>query len=84
MSSRDIILDAVKRNQPQAVPLPDVPQFDSAGEPLLERFKTNVERMGGKLAEFAAGADGIAASLFTPADESGATLNTSTAGILAQ
>ncbi len=57
MSTRDIILEAVKRNQPQAVPLPDVPQFDSAGEPPLERFKTNVERMGGKLAEVAAGAD---------------------------
>ena len=57
MNTRDMILEAVKRNQPPAVPLPDVPRFDHKDEPPLERFKTNVERMGGKLAEFTAGAD---------------------------
>ncbi len=57
MSTRDLILDAVKRNQPQAVSLPDVPRFDRDEAPLLELFKANLERMGGKLAEFTAGAD---------------------------
>ncbi len=57
MSTRDMILETVKRNQPPAVPLPDVPLFDQNEEPLLPRFKENVERMGGKLAEPAAGAD---------------------------
>ncbi len=51
MSTREMILAAVKRNQPDAVALPDVPRFDQNDEPPLERFKANVERMGGKLAE---------------------------------
>ncbi len=57
MSTRDIILKAVKNNQPGAVPLPDVPHFDQDQAPPLERFKANVERMGGKLADITAGAD---------------------------
>ena len=57
MSSRDIILETIKRNQPQAIPLPDVPRFDRDEGPMLTRFKENVERMGGKLAEPAAGTD---------------------------
>ena len=51
MSTRDIILENVRRNQPQAVPLPDVPQYDQGGGPLLPVFKQNLERMGGKPAE---------------------------------
>ena len=57
MSSRDMILKAIKRNQPPAVPLPDVPRFDQDDGPLMPRFKENVELMGGQLAEPAAGAD---------------------------
>ncbi|MDJ0669004.1 MAG: LUD domain-containing protein [Desulfobacterales bacterium] len=52
MSTRDMILKSVKRNQPSAVSLPDVPRFDEGEGPPLPRFKENVERMGGKLAEF--------------------------------
>ncbi|MDJ0802141.1 MAG: LUD domain-containing protein [Desulfobacterales bacterium] len=57
MSTREMILANVKRNQPEAVPLPDVPHFDEDNTPPLERFKANVERMGGKLADIAADAD---------------------------
>ncbi len=57
MSTREMILENVKRNQPEAVPLPDVPRFDEDKTPPLERFKANVERMGGKLADIAADAD---------------------------
>ena len=57
MSTREMILANVKRNQPEAVPLPDVPHFDEESTPPLERFKANVERMGGKLADIAADAD---------------------------
>ena len=57
MSSRDIIMDTIKRSQPRAVPLPDVPRFDLDDSPVLPLFKENVERMGGKLAEPAVGAD---------------------------
>ncbi len=57
MSTRDIILVSDKRNQPEAVPLLDVPRFDQNQTPPLERFKANVERMGGKLADITTGAD---------------------------
>ena len=57
MSSRDMILEAVRRNQPPATPAPDVPQFDGAYESLLPRFKESLERMGGKLAELAPNTD---------------------------
>jgi L-lactate dehydrogenase complex protein LldG len=45
MSSRDDILARVRRNQPPAVKLPEVPLFDS----LAHDFKANLERMGGEL-----------------------------------
>ncbi len=57
MSTREMILANVKRNQPEAVPLPDVPHFDEDKTSPLERFKINVERMGGKLTDIAAAAD---------------------------
>ncbi len=57
MSTREMILANVERNQPEAVALPDVPHFDEDNTPPLERFKANVERMGGKLADIAADAD---------------------------
>ena len=42
--SRDLILARVRKNQPAAVALPDVPLFDRAAQD----FKTNLERMGGE------------------------------------
>jgi L-lactate dehydrogenase complex protein LldG len=51
MSSRDEILQRVRRNQPAPRELPAVPTFDSIPGALLERFKDGVARMGGKLAE---------------------------------
>lgn len=57
MSSRDDILGMIRRNQPAARPLPDVPRFDANLPPALERFKEAVTRMGGKLAELPRGAD---------------------------
>lgn len=57
MSSRDDILGAIRRNQPAPRPLPDVPRFDANLPPVLERFKSSVERMGGKIAALARGAD---------------------------
>lgn len=46
MSSRDDILARVRRNQPAAVALPEVPLFDTA----VHDFKANLERMGGEFA----------------------------------
>jgi len=57
MSSRDDILDAVRRNQPVPRPLPVVPMFDDALPPALEAFKANVTRMGGQAVELPVSAD---------------------------
>jgi L-lactate dehydrogenase complex protein LldG len=51
MSSREMILDAVRRNRPTASPLPEVPLFDGGSPPAWQRFRESLERMGGKLAE---------------------------------
>ena len=52
MSSRDEIIARVRKNQPAARPLPEVPAFDDAvtGSP-LENFRTALVRMGGKLVD---------------------------------
>lgn len=50
MSSRDDILGRVRRNQPPAVSLPEIPAFASAPGRLIA-FKEALVRMGGKLAE---------------------------------
>jgi len=57
MSSRDDILGVIRRHQPAARPLPDVPLFDANLPPMLDRFKEAVTRMGGKLAELPRGSD---------------------------
>lgn len=44
MTSRSDILARVRRNQPAAVALPDVPLFDA----VVHDFKANLERMGGE------------------------------------
>jgi L-lactate dehydrogenase complex protein LldG len=48
-SSRDFVLDAVRRNQPAARALPEVPPFARAVPDLLVDFSTALERMGGTL-----------------------------------
>ncbi len=58
MSSRERILDTVRRNLPPAVDAPAVPRFDAGdGAALWPRFCAALERMGGRLVEPAAGAD---------------------------
>jgi len=57
MSSREVILTAIRKNQPTSRPLPDVPLFDTALPPPLETFKESLARMGGKIAEVAKGTD---------------------------
>ena len=61
MSSRDEILECVRRNQPAPVPLPELAAFPPGNGPPVERFKAGVTRMGGKLAE--APGDGDLAAL---------------------
>jgi L-lactate dehydrogenase complex protein LldG len=47
VSSRDFILDRVRRNQPPARPLPSIPAFDRpSGDPLFA-FSAALARMGG-------------------------------------
>jgi L-lactate dehydrogenase complex protein LldG len=50
MNSRHFVLDAVRRNQPAARPLPDVPGFGRPPANLLADFSAALERMGGTLA----------------------------------
>jgi L-lactate dehydrogenase complex protein LldG len=51
MSSRDFILDRVRRNQPQGTALPTLPVFERATTGLLEAFGAALARMGGTLVE---------------------------------
>jgi L-lactate dehydrogenase complex protein LldG len=57
MTSRDDILAQVRKNQPAATALPEVPAFDTAGGALLPRFKAAVTRMGGKVVDAPADGD---------------------------
>ncbi|MGF1640932.1 MAG: lactate utilization protein C [Rhodospirillales bacterium] len=57
MSSRETILDTVRRNQPAASPLPEVPLFDGALPPAWPRFRDALARMGGRPVEPTAGTD---------------------------
>jgi len=50
MNSREFVLDAVRRNQPAARPLPQVPAFARESGDLLAVFSAALERMGGTLA----------------------------------
>src|SRR5215475_2827657 len=52
VTSRDIILAAVRANQPTpAPPLPEIPLFQKTSALLLEQFRESLIRMGGKVAE---------------------------------
>jgi L-lactate dehydrogenase complex protein LldG len=48
MSSRDEILERVRRNQPPPQPLPIVPMFDAGLPTSIDAFKSSLVRMGGK------------------------------------
>lgn len=47
MSSREYILERVRRNLPKALPLPEVPLFDPPPADPLEAFTAALARMGG-------------------------------------
>ena len=57
MSSRDDILGQIRKNQPPPQPLPPVPALGTPTGSALERFKTGLVRMGGKLAAAPGGGD---------------------------
>ncbi len=57
MSSREAILATIRKNQPEPLPLPDVPLFDAGLPPALETFKASLTRMGGKVVDLPKGAD---------------------------
>lgn len=50
MSSRDDILERVRKSQPPAKSLPPVPTFAAAMGSVVEGFKAALARMGGKIA----------------------------------
>jgi L-lactate dehydrogenase complex protein LldG len=63
MTSRDTILEAVRRNEPKhKVPLPKIPTFSGYDDDRIGRFRSNLERMGGRWAELG-GVDEIPAKL---------------------
>ena len=51
MSSRDFILDRVRRNQPAPLPLPEIPRFEHPQSSLWEAFAAALARMGGAVSE---------------------------------
>lgn len=69
MSSRDYILDQVRRNQPAASVLPEVPLFDRPLVSLPGAFATGLARMGGMVVDAMAGEDldALLAQLFPSA-----------------
>jgi L-lactate dehydrogenase complex protein LldG len=70
VSSRDIILAAVRANAPTSAPiLPDVPLFERPSGSLLEDFREALMRMGGKIVggEKGEDLDGRIRSLFPQA-----------------
>jgi L-lactate dehydrogenase complex protein LldG len=51
MSSRELILERVRRNQPAALPLPEIPDFTRPIDSPLAAFGSALARMGGKLVD---------------------------------
>jgi L-lactate dehydrogenase complex protein LldG len=51
MSSRDEILERVRRNQPPTQPLPAIPTFDAGLSTSIDTFRSSLERMGGRFVE---------------------------------
>jgi L-lactate dehydrogenase complex protein LldG len=68
MSSRDDILNRVRRNQPAPQPLPVVPMFDAGLSTSIDTFKSSLIRMGGKFVDAPAGGlDALIKTLFPDA-----------------
>lgn len=53
MSSRDVILEALRRNRPPPEPLPEVERFDRPDGDLAARFAEMVREIGGQAEEVA-------------------------------
>jgi len=51
MSSRDFILERVRRNQPAPLPLPELPSFERPQTALWATFAAALARMGGTVTE---------------------------------
>jgi L-lactate dehydrogenase complex protein LldG len=49
VSSRDAILERVRKNQPVPRPLPEIPRFDAGRSATFETFAANLLRMGGRI-----------------------------------
>lgn len=69
MSSRDLILERVRRSQPALRALPQVPTFDRALSSPFEAYCAALERMGGRVTEAppAQGLDALVRGLFPDA-----------------
>jgi len=64
VSSRDVILAAVRANQPAPAPaIPAIPVFERTAQSLLDEFRENLTSMGGKLAPALDDAGGLDAWL---------------------
>lgn len=62
MTTRDQLLLRVRQNQPELVPLPEVPTFVDEADDLLARFRSALAFVGGQLVEQVPG-DSLADSL---------------------
>ena len=60
MTTRDKLLDRVRQNKPEALPLPSVPTFVNDTDDLLDRFKKALAFVGGQLVELRSGQPGSA------------------------
>lgn len=70
MTSREMILAAVRANQPAPVrPISAMPMFETTSRPLVEEFQETLARMGGKIAPALGGSDleGLVRGLFPEA-----------------
>ena len=57
MNSRNTILKSLRGAQRTPAPLPDVPMFDAALPPALDKFKESLAQMGGQWVEMPADGD---------------------------
>ena len=66
MTSRDAILAALRQNQPEAAPLPNIEAFPMPSVDLLAHFKGMIVEIGGRVAEVAAGEVAAAIAMHYP------------------
>ncbi len=55
MTTREKLLDRVRQNKPEALPLPSVPTFVNDTDDLLDRFRKALAFVGGQLVELHSG-----------------------------